>query len=261
MWNRSIARRRWEVCIKQGTIQARTTSDKSSFLPGFLESPSHRSALTFFIACALKVRSKILMLLSYRSLQAVAVMAVLLFAAGCGEDPRFSARTQYLGGTYGGAPAGPPQDTVSYWDGDSVSGKPSITISLREQRAYFYKSGVLVGVSQLSTGREGLNTPYGRFSIIQKDINHVSSLFGDYVDSAGNVVVPNVDVTKDPKPKGTHFRGTPMPYFMRIVSGTGLHAGYLPGYPASHGCIRMPEFMAENFFKSVSLGTPVTITN
>jgi hypothetical protein len=261
MWNRSIARRRWEVCTKQGTIQARPTSHKSSFLPGFLEWPSHRSALTFFIACALKLRPKILMLLSYRSLQAVAVMAVLLFAAGCGEDPRFSARTQYLGGTYGGAPAGPPQDTVSYWDGDSVSGKPSITISLREQRAYFYKSGVLVGVSQLSTGREGLNTPYGRFSIIQKDINHVSSLFGDYVDAAGNVVVPNVDVTKDPKPKGAHFRGTPMPYFMRIVSGTGLHAGYLPGYPASHGCIRMPEFMAENFFKSVSIGTPVTITN
>src|SRR5882724_2966312 len=261
MWNRSIARRRWEVCIKQGTIQARPTSHKSSFLPGFLEWPSHCSALTFFIACALKVRSKILMLLSYRSLQAVAVMAVLLFAAGCGEDPRFSARTQYLGGTYRGAPAGPPQDTVSYWDGDSVSGKPSITISLREQRAYFYKSGVLVGISQLSTGREGLNTPYGRFSIIQKDVNHVSSLFGDYVDSAGNVVVPNVDVTKDPKPKGAHFRGTPMPYFMRIVSGTGLHAGYLPGYPASHGCIRMPEFMAEDFFRSVSVGTPVTITN
>jgi hypothetical protein len=262
MWNRSIARRRWEVCIKQVTIQARPTSHKSSFLPGFLESPSHRSALTFFIACALKLRPKIIMLRSsYRSLQAVAVTALLLFAAGCGEDPRFSARTQYLGGTYGGAPAGPPQDTVSYWDGDSVSGKPSITISLREQRAYFYKSGVLVGVSQLSTGREGLNTPYGRFSIIQKDINHVSSLFGDYVDAAGNVVVPNVDVTKDPKPKGAHFRGTPMPYFMRIVSGTGLHAGYLPGYPASHGCIRMPEFMAENFFKSVSIGTPVTITN
>jgi hypothetical protein len=250
-----------EVCIKQGAVQVRPTSCKSSFPLRFFESLSHRSVLTFSIACALKVRSKIFMLLSYRSLQAVAVMAVLLFAAGCGEDPRFSARTQYLGGTYGGAPAGPPQDAVSYWDGDSVSGKPSITISLREQRAYFYKSGVLVGVSQLSTGREGLNTPSGRFSIIQKDVNHVSSLFGDYVDSAENVVVPNVDVTKDPKPKGAHFRGTPMPYFMRIVSGTGLHAGYLPGYPASHGCIRMPEFMAENFFKSVSLGTPVTITN
>jgi lipoprotein-anchoring transpeptidase ErfK/SrfK len=198
---------------------------------------------------------------SYGSLQALLYIALLLCAAGCGEDPRFSAKTQYLGGAYGNAPAGPAHDTVSYWDGDSTNGKPSITISLREQRAYFYKSGVLVGVSQLSTGREGLNTPYGHFSIIQKDVNHVSSLFGDYVDSAGNVVVPNVDVTKDPKPPGARFRGTPMPYFMRIVSGTGLHAGYLPGYPASHGCIRMPEFMAENFFKSVSLGTPVTITN
>ena len=198
---------------------------------------------------------------SYGSLQALLYIAFLLFAGGCGEDPRFSAKTQYLGGAYGNAPAGPAHDTVSYWDGDSTNGKPSITISLREQRAYFYKSGVLVGVSQLSTGREGLNTPYGHFSIIQKDVNHVSSLFGDYVDSAGNVVVPNVDVTKDPKPPGARFRGTPMPYFMRIVSGTGLHAGYLPGYPASHGCIRMPEFMAENFFKSVSLGTPVTITN
>jgi len=197
----------------------------------------------------------------YHTLMAAFSIALLLLAAGCGEDPRYSAQTQYLGGTYGNAPAGPPQDSVSYWDGDSASGKPSITISLREQRAYFYKSGVLVGVSQLSTGREGLNTPNGHFSIIQKDINHVSSLFGDYVDPAGNVVKPNVDVTKDPKPPGTHFKGTPMPFFMRIVSGTGLHAGYLPGYPASHGCIRMPEFMAENFFKSVSLGTPVTITN
>ncbi len=197
----------------------------------------------------------------YHTLIAALSVALLFLAAGCGEDPRYSAQTQYLGGVYGNAPAGPPQDSVSYWDGDSASGKPSITISLREQRAYFYKSGVLVGVSQLSTGREGLNTPYGHFSIIQKDQNHVSSLFGDYVDEAGNVVKPNVDITKDPKPPGTHFKGTPMPFFMRIVSGTGLHAGYLPGYPASHGCIRMPEFMAENFFKSVSLGTPVTITN
>ncbi len=198
---------------------------------------------------------------SYGTLQTAFSIALLLFVAGCGEDPRFSARTQYLGGVYGNAPGGPPHDSVSYWDGDGVEGNPSVKISLGEQRAYFYKSGVLVGVSQLSTGREGLNTPYGHFSIIQKDANHVSSLFGDYVDSAGTVVVPNVDVTKDPNPPGAKFKGTPMQYFMRIVKGTGMHAGYQPGYPASHGCIRMPEFMAEDFFKSVSLGTPVTITN
>src|SRR5436190_17896106 len=124
-------------------------------------------------------------------LQTVFCVGFILVVTGCGEDPRFSARTQYLGGgTYGGATAGAPRDTVSYWDGDSVGGSPSVKISLGEQRAYFYKSGVLVGVSQLPTGREGLNTPFGHFSIIQKDKDHVSTLFGDYVDSAGTVVVP-----------------------------------------------------------------------
>ena len=177
--------------------------------------------------------------LLWRACRLAFFVGSLVLIAGCGEDPRFSAKTQYLGGVYGNPSSGAPRDTVSYWDGDSMQGKPSITISLREQRAYFYKSGVLVGVSQLSTGREGLNTPSGHFSIIQKDVNHASSLFGDYVDSAGNVVVPNVDVTKDPKPPGAKFKGTPMPYFMRIVAGTGLHAGYLPGYPASHGCVRV----------------------
>jgi L,D-transpeptidase catalytic domain len=187
---------------------------------------------------------------------------VALFMAACEEDVRFSAQTQYLGGIYGNAATtGAPQDAVSYWDGDNLGGKPSVKISLAQQRAYFYKSGSLVGVSQLSTGREGLNTPLGRFSITQKDVNHVSSRYGDYVDDVGNVVMPNVDLEKDKKPPGTHFKGAPMPFFMRIVDGVGMHAGYLPGYPASHGCIRMPEFMAENFFKSVSTGTPVTITN
>ena len=196
-------------------------------------------------------------------LRVIVSVALVLLVTACGEDPRYAAKTQYLGGVYGGGgeSAGPPRDTVSYWDGDSVNGNPSVKISLGEQRAYFYKGGVLCGVSQLSTGREGLNTPTGTFKIIQKDKDHASTLFGDYVDASGKVVVPNVDIKKDPKPPGTHFKGTPMPYFMRIVSGTGMHAGYLPGYPASHGCIRMPEFMAENFFKSVSVGTPVTITN
>jgi hypothetical protein len=181
---------------------------------------------------------------------------------GCEEDVRYSGQTQYLGGVYGNQPtSGAPTDNVSYWDGDHIGGKPSVKISLKEQRAYFYKNNMLVGISQLSTGREGLKTPAGKFSIIQKDINHVSSKYGDFVDDTGNIVMPNVDVEKDRKPPGTKFKGAPMPYFMRIVDGVGMHAGYLPGYPASHGCIRMPQFMAENFFKSVSTGTPVTIVN
>ena len=200
----------------------------------------------------------------FRSSLSLFSSCALVFLVGCAsDDPRFASDTQYLGGIYGDEPvsSSAPRDTVSYWDGDSVEGKPSVKISLGEQRAYFYKHGQLVGISQLSTGREGLNTPVGQFHISQKDINHVSSKYGDYVDAGDNVIVPNVDVEKDPKPAGTHFKGAPMPYFMRIVGGVGMHAGYLPGYPASHGCIRMPEFMAENFFKSVTSGTPVTITH
>jgi hypothetical protein len=226
-----------------------------------------RSAASLFLdflrELRIKTPSKIMQRFFLRFLQAVLSIALILLATGCGEDPRFSENTSYIGGgVYGGGEqTGPPRDTVSYWDGDQASGNPSIKISLGEQRAYFYKSGLLVGVSQLSTGREGRNTPYGHFSIMQKDKNHASNLYGDYVDSAGNVVAPNVDVKKDPKPPGTHFKGASMPYYMQIAPGFGLHAGYLPGYPASHGCIRMPEFMAEDFFRSVSVGTPVTITN
>ena len=198
----------------------------------------------------------------FRPLSLVLTASAALFLAACGGDDPALAQSQYMGGVYGNTPVSnaAPRDSISYWDGDNVSGGPSIKIKLGEQRAYFYKSGQLVGISQLSTGREGMGTSTGSFKIIQKDQNHVSSQYGDYVDSGDNVVVANVDVGKDPKPPGTHFKGAPMPYFMRIVGGTGMHAGYLPGYPASHGCIRMPEFMAENFFRSVSVGTPVTVS-
>ncbi len=193
----------------------------------------------------------------------LAMGAVFTFAGCADDDPRLAyGQTQYLGGVYGTEPvaSSAPNDTVSYWDGDGMPGKPSVKISLGEQRAYFYKAGQLVGISQLSTGREGKDTPIGTFKINQKDPDHASSRYGDYVDANDNVVVPNIDNELDPKPPGTHYKGAPMPYFMRIVGGVGMHAGYLPGYPASHGCIRMPEFMAENFYNNVEAGTPVEIT-
>ena len=193
---------------------------------------------------------------------ALASCAALLFA-GCGSgDPRFSDETIYVGGFKPNQR--PPRanfDDVSYWDGDGVPGAPRIRISLSEQRAYFFKGGQLVGVSVLSTGREGYDTPTGNFKITQKDRDHKSNVYGDYVDRGGFVLQKDVDARKDPKPPGAIFDGASMPYFMRIVGGVGMHEGFLPGYAASHGCIRMPGFMAEAFFNNVSLGTPVTITH
>ena len=150
-------------------------------------------------------------------------------------------------------------DTVSYWGGDSMSGSPSVRIVLHEQRAYFYKGGGLAGVSAISSGREGLDTVTGKFHIIEKDRDHKSSIFGDYVDAQGGVIQKDVDTSKDPKPPGAIYDGAKMPFFMRIVGGTGMHQGYLPGYAASHGCIRMPEKMARAFYQSVTVGTPVII--
>jgi len=156
---------------------------------------------------------------------------------------------------------GPEQqpDNISFWDGDRLAGRPSIKIDVENQRAYFYKGGQLVGVSVISSGREGHDTPPGKFCVTDKDIDHASSLYGDYVDQSGQVVVQNIENKKDPRPPGTIFRGAPMPYFMRIHGDIGVHAGYLPGYPASHGCIRLPESMAEKFFEYAPIGTPVEI--
>jgi lipoprotein-anchoring transpeptidase ErfK/SrfK len=123
-----------------------------------------------------------------------------------------------------------------------------------------------VGVSVASTGREGYDTPSGEFRITQKDVDRASNLYGDYVDPSGHVVMRNVNIKldPDPQPPGTTFRGAPMPYFLRIQGGIGMHAGYLPGYPASHGCIRLPERRAVRFFQNAACryscsGTPVEI--
>lgn len=152
-------------------------------------------------------------------------------------------------------------DTVSYWDGDGITGEPRIRIDLSDQKAYFYKGDELVGVSMISTGREGFDTPIGDFKITQKSADHRSNLYGEWIDSNGTVIDNDVDVRKRPTPPpGVRFVGASMPHFMRIHGGVGMHAGFLPGFPASHGCIRMPPHMAERFFHEVSLRTPVSVS-
>ena len=191
------------------------------------------------------------------------VLAAALLA-GCGNSEKArlaNPNTAYIPSTGGGEAQPPGNDSISYWDGDGVPGPPSVIIYLKEQRAYFYKGDQLVGVSQVSAGREGHNTPIGNYKIVQKDLDHASNLYGDYIDASGNVVQKDVEVGKDPKPSGAMFKGAPMPFFMRITGGVGMHKGYLPGYPTSHGCIRMPGKMAESFFNNVEVGTPVQIVD
>jgi lipoprotein-anchoring transpeptidase ErfK/SrfK len=161
-----------------------------------------------------------------------------------------------------GAPAAPgaPPDVISYWEGGTGNGPARIRISRAEQTAYFYRGDQLIGKSWLSTGDVNHTTPAGRFSVLQKDKYHKSSRYGAAVDAAGNVVDADVDIKNDKLPPGTQYEGAKMTNFMRLTpDGIGMHAGFLPGYPASHGCIRMPEHMSEIFFDNVQPGTPVTI--
>ena len=143
---------------------------------------------------------------------------------------------------------------------DYHSGKAAIVISLHDQQAQLYKGKYVVASSKISTGREGHNTPVGHFNVIQKDADHRSSVYGYYADEAGHPVKDNIDVRKDPAPLNAHFVGASMPFFMEFSPGYGLHKGYLPGFPASHGCVRMPGGKARQFYQAVKIGTHVTIT-
>lgn len=196
------------------------------------------------------------------SLEEAAYATVYLGADGrVVSDPRASKLAKQKKSRNSSTKAPATRIAEGYWNGDGVTGSPSIEIRLGEQKAYFYKGEKLVGMSPVSTGREGYNTPGGRFRVIQKNPDHVSNLYGNYVDETGKVVMANVGVHRDPKPPGTHFEGASMPYFLRINGAVGLHGGYLPGYPASHGCIRLPMNMAEIYFSNAHAGMPVSVTN
>lgn len=154
-----------------------------------------------------------------------------------------------------------PKQEEGKWFGDMLTGSPRIRICLGEQKVYFYKGGQLAGVSPISSGREGMRTRTGKFAVTEKDIDHVSSLFGEYVDGDGLPLKRDVDVRKHSRPPGAVFRAAKMPFFMRVDGAIGMHEGYLPGYPASHGCIRLPHAMAEIFYRESAVGTPVDIVH
>ncbi len=195
---------------------------------------------------------------------AAGLAAIVLSSCGWGGP----GKSDYLAGVGGPitrqvdtkhpAPAIP--DDISYWDGDSATGSPSIRINRAQQKAFFYKGGVLVGVSKISSGKEDTGTPSGSYKITQKSKDHKSSAYGCFKDKVtGAMLNDNVDIRTDKVPANAIYYPAPMPNFMRVTGGIGMHTGYLPGYAASHGCIRMPHQMSGHFFDNVQVGTPVTI--
>ncbi len=109
-----------------------------------------------------------------------------------------------------------------------------VIVNIATQRLIAYRNGVPIGVSTVSTGRAGHRTPLGVFSILQKAVRHRSSKYSN----------------------------APMPYMQRLTwFGIALHGGSLPGYPASHGCIRLPHEFAPLLFGETDLGMTVVIVD
>jgi lipoprotein-anchoring transpeptidase ErfK/SrfK len=140
----------------------------------------------------------------------------------------------------------------------SLPAETSVEIDLQEQMAYLLNNGRPVLASPISSGRYGHLTKTGVFEILEKERTHYSSMYGKIVDGRGNTIVADADADMS-VPRGGKFVPAPMHYFMRFNGADGMHAGILPGYPASHGCVRMPQEYAIAFFNSVSVGTPVTV--
>lgn len=135
-----------------------------------------------------------------------------------------------------------------------------VVISISRQRAWLMTGNEVYIDTPVSTGKRAGSTPTGTFSILEKDIDHRSSIYGDFVDRKGRVVRAGISLKVDSAPSGTRYRGAPMMYFMRLTyTGVGMHVGILPGYPASHGCIRLPAEIAPLIYKKVKYGTKVRI--
>lgn len=134
----------------------------------------------------------------------------------------------------------------------------AIEIDLSAQKAWILQDGKQVYETPISTGRTGHETPSGNFTVLEKDLDHKSSLYGRIVDGTGRTLISDADCDT-PVPAGAKFVEAPMHHFLRFDGAIGMHAGRLPGYPASHGCIRLPAGKAALFYNIAQIGTPVRI--
>lgn len=157
-----------------------------------------------------------------------------------------------------------PIERVSrgWWDFPAgLQGDKLIVIDTTLQQAQYYVGNTLVGQTTISTGTEGRKTPLGRFKILAKDKNHVSSTYGELRSKSTNAVV-EASFTRGsrPIPAGAYYKGAAMTNGMQLTtSGIWMHEGFVTAAPESHGCIRLPADMAEKFFEATPVGTPVII--
>jgi lipoprotein-anchoring transpeptidase ErfK/SrfK len=135
-----------------------------------------------------------------------------------------------------------------------------IVVSIPRQRAYLMIGQQIAADGPISSGKRGHSSPTGHLHVLEKDPNHHSNLYGDFVDRSGRIVRAGVSARIDVAPSGTHFEGAAMKWFLRLTEdGVGMHIGILPGYPASHGCIRQSSEGAKLFYDHAKVGTPVDV--
>ena len=135
-----------------------------------------------------------------------------------------------------------------------------IVVSIPKQRTYLMIGEEIVADAPVSSGKRGHESPRGHMRVLEKDPNHHSTLYGDFVDGSGRIVRGGVSARIDSAPSGTHFAGAAMKWFLRLTEdGVGMHIGILPGYPASHGCIRESVDGAKLFYDHVKVGTMVDV--
>jgi lipoprotein-anchoring transpeptidase ErfK/SrfK len=134
-----------------------------------------------------------------------------------------------------------------------------VVISISRQRAYLMVGDEIGIDTPISSGKAGHETPTGSFTVQEKDPDHRSSVYGAFCDSKRRIVRAGVSMNIDSAPSGTHFIGAPMYWFCRFHDAVGMHVGILPGYPASHGCVRLPADIAPLIYNKVKVGTPVEV--
>lgn len=135
-----------------------------------------------------------------------------------------------------------------------------IVVNLASQRLLLLVGQEACIDTPISSGKRTAPTPAGTFPVLEKIKDHQSANYGNFVDRRDRVVRSGVSMKLDAAPAGTRYVGVPLPFFCRFTkTGFGIHGGTLPGYPAAHGSVRVPEEVARLIFEKVRIGTPVEI--